>query len=204
MHDSLAQVLSFVNTKAQAVEEYLRSENTDSARQQMAELSAAARQLYAEIREGIAALRVDMSGRTFRQVIEEQAQQFADSSKLRVSVNWSGDEIGLPLTPTGEVQLLRIVQEALANIRRHAAAGAVHITISASPHDFILTVEDDGKGFDVFHSGTDGRSHFGLQTMTERAHGIGGQLAIDSAPGEGTRINVNIPSLASAQPGGGA
>jgi nitrate/nitrite-specific signal transduction histidine kinase len=70
MHDSLAQVLAFVNTKAQAVELYLREGDVISARQQMAELSAAAREVYADIREGISALRVEVAGKTLAELIE--------------------------------------------------------------------------------------------------------------------------------------
>lgn len=193
MHDSLAQVLAFVNTKAQAVEQYLRQDDLSEARQQMAELSAAAREVYADIRQGIAALRVDMAGKTLRELIDSYASEFAESAHVEVAVDWqvSDDEVDLP--PAGEVQLLRIVQEALANVRRHAGASRVDLSAVVGGGRFTLSVRDDGRGFDVSARSGDGRPRFGLQTMRERAVAIGGELAVTSAPGVGTTVTVTLP-----------
>ncbi len=193
MHDSLAQVLAFVNTKAQAVEEYLRNEDIGAARQQMAELSAAAREVYADIREGIAALRVDVAGKALDELIHEYAMQFGEAAGLRVDVDWSVGDSELVLPPAAEVQLLRIVQEALANVRRHSGAGAVEIRATTADGRLHLTVADDGHGFEPGERARDGRPQFGLQTMAERANAIGGALSVESAPGAGTRVSVVVP-----------
>ena len=198
MHDSLAQVLAFVNTKAQAVELYLRGNEVTAARQQMAELSAAAREVYADIREGIGALRADVAGRTLEELISGYAEEFGHTSGLRVTLDWDVAGDALQMSPSAEVQVLRIVQEALINVRRHAAAEEVKIHAALIDDVLALGIADDGRGFSPAARLSDGRPRFGLQTMTERANALGGSLSIDSAPGRGTTIRVRIPVPASA------
>lgn len=198
MHDSLAQVLAFVNTKAQAVELYLRGNDVVAARQQMAELSAAAREVYADIREGIGALRADVAGRTLPELISGYASEFGDAAGVQVTVDWDVASDALRMSPSAEVQVLRIVQEALANVRRHAAAEQVSIRASIVGDTLDLSIADDGRGFSLADRASDGRPRFGLQTMTERASAIGGTLRIESAPGEGTTVRVSIPVPAGA------
>ncbi|MDA0350601.1 MAG: histidine kinase [Chloroflexi bacterium] len=193
MHDSLAQVLAFVNTKAQAVELYLRNDDVTAARQQMAELSAAAREVYADIREGIGALRIKVAGRTLDELISGYATEFGESAGLRIDLDWDVEPGALQMPPSAEVQLLRIVQEALANVRRHAAAARVSIRASVASDAFALSIEDDGRGFAPSARASDGRPHFGLQTMAERASAVGGTLRVESAPGCGTTVRVRIP-----------
>ena len=204
MHDSLAQVLAFVNAKAQAVEQYLRNADIAAARQQMAELSAAAREVYADIREGIAALRVDVSGKSLHQLIDEYVAQFGESSGLSVVVDWSVPDTALDLPPTAEVQLLRIVQEALANVRRHAAAEQVEVRVSADEGQLVLVVADDGRGFEPRARAPDSRPRFGLQTMAERANAIGGALEVESTLGAGTRVRLCLPHAVRAASGADA
>jgi len=88
-----------------------------------------------------------------------------------------------------DVALLRISQEALHNIKKHAQARNVNITLSFMPDILALDVADDGEGFDTT---LDGRG-FGLKTMSERAEELGGELIIESEPGKGTTIAVSIP-----------
>ena len=87
------------------------------------------------------------------------------------------------------MQLLRIVQESLANIRKHANAHAVRILVSFDGDELTLLVEDDGIGFDQAPSGKPGE-HIGLSIMQERAFRMGGELRIESEPGEGTRVEM--------------
>lgn len=192
MHDSLAQVLAFVNTKAQAVEQYLRQKDHAEARQQMAELSAAAREVLADLRQGIAALRVDMAGKSLHELIEGYSAQFAESARLELDLDWQiAENVDLP--PAAEVQLLRIVQEALANVRKHAGASRVDLRATEVEHGLLLQVRDNGRGFVPAERSDDGRPHFGLQTMRERAAAVGGELTIESERGVGTSVRVRLP-----------
>ena len=96
---------------------------------------------------------------------------------------------GTPRTvhPEVEVTLLRAAQEALANVARHAGATRVGLTLSYMEDLVTLDVRDDGVGFEPTRAG------FGLTGMRQRVHGVGGRLAVESAPGEGTAISASVP-----------
>jgi len=101
----------------------------------------------------------------------------------------------LPLAPDVQVQLLHVVQEALSNIRKHAQARQVWVTLDPRP-ELSVTVRDDGRGFDLAarnsDDGDDG--HVGLRIMRERAAGIGAEVEITSTRGEGTQVRIAVPS----------
>jgi signal transduction histidine kinase len=104
------------------------------------------------------------------------------------------------LNPGAELQLLRIIQEALANVRKHSGANRVLVRLAESPAAIEAVVEDHGRGFAPRRGrvhGDHGAPHFGLATMRERAESIGGTLEVESSPGEGTRVRVWI-AVASA------
>jgi signal transduction histidine kinase len=94
------------------------------------------------------------------------------------------------LAPEIEEHLYRLALEALNNALKHAGASRLAVGLAAAGGEFRLTVQDDGVGFDpdVARPG-----HMGLTTMRERAAAVGGRLAIDSAPGRGTRVEVTVP-----------
>ena len=95
------------------------------------------------------------------------------------------------------MQLLFIVQEALSNIRKHARARHVHITVE-NANDFMLAVTDDGCGFDVADKEAHKDSHVGLKIMHERAGRLGARLTVTSSPGLGTRIALQLEHTARA------
>lgn len=198
MHDGMAQVLAFVNTKAQAVELYLGRGEVAVAREQMAELSAAARDVYADIRQGIGALRVQVVGKDLHTLLHEYARDFADATSVAVEVDWPDGETARLLSPEVEVHLFRIVQEALANVRRHSGARRVSIAVAVDGGQIDIAVRDDGHGFDP-RAERDGRPRFGLQTMAERARALGGHLDVESAPEQGTQVRARVPLLTAGQ-----
>jgi len=106
-----------------------------------------------------------------------------------------------PLSPDAEVTLLRVTQEALANVRKHAHAGRVALTLSYMDGEAALDVRDDGVGFGgVDGSGPNGG--LGLHGMRERVEALGGRLAVESAPGAGTTVAVTVPVLEGSGRGG--
>ena len=194
MHDGLAQVLSFVYTKAQAVELFLDRGDPGAAREHMAELAGAARKVYGDIREGIVALRVEVGGdRSLRQIIDDYVEEFRSFSRLPVEVVWDVDDGDLQLPPVVEVQMLRIVQEALTNVRRHARAGRVRVTFSRDGDTLKVSIRDDGEGFDPGRIARGEWPQFGLRAMRERAEAAGGSLAIESQPDHGTVVSARFP-----------
>ncbi|HET6314973.1 MAG TPA: GAF domain-containing protein, partial [Chloroflexota bacterium] len=150
MHDSLAQVLGYVITKAQAVQELLKRGETERAAQQVAQLGEAARTAYADVREGILALRTSLgAGRTMTDALREFLASWKEQSEVEATLVVDPAANLEALSPTAELQLLRIVQEALANVRKHAAAQHVEVRINGSANDIVeVVIVDDGRGFD--------------------------------------------------------
>ncbi len=97
------------------------------------------------------------------------------------------------LTPELQVTLYRIAQEALTNVVRHARARHVHVELTGAPGGVLLCIEDDGCGFSTHDFAQSGRQHMGMISMQERAEIVGGTLALSSAPGRGTRVEVFAP-----------
>lgn len=188
LHDGQAQVLAFVSTKAQAVREYLNQGKVDDAKVQLDQLAQAAREVYADVREGILGLRTVVDkDRTFGDVLQRFIEQWQDQSGVRVDSRLDP----IPDLPSDvELQLLRIVQEALANVRKHAAAQRVVLELKAADGSLHISLEDDGRGFDPEHFDRGRLPRFGLATMRERAEAIGGTFTINTQPGHGTRIDL--------------
>jgi len=102
------------------------------------------------------------------------------------------DGIDDRLSPTQRVSVVRIIQEALQNVRKHAAASAIAIKLEEDA----IVIEDNGRGFDLMRLASGKTRNFGLQFMRERAELLGGQLQIESRQGEGTRILLRLPEQA--------
>ena len=191
MHDGLAQVLGYVNTKAQAATLYLNRGKVEEATQQMNELAVSAREAYTDVRESIVGLRsLPEEGRTLRDALIEFVERWKEQSGVVATVNIDGS---MKLRAAVELQLIRIVQESLTNVRKHAKASRVWVDIRRDGETLRASVKDDGAGF---LRGTPNRGEFprfGLTTMHERAAGIGGALMIDSTPGQGTTVNFEMP-----------
>jgi signal transduction histidine kinase len=191
LHDGLAQILGYVNTKAQAVRLFLSRGQTEAASAQLQQLEDAANEVLADVRQAILGLRLtaqpelDLASKLLRFV-----EQFRRQSGVAVHFEVPEDTRRLHLAAGAEGELLRIVQEALSNIRKHAAAHEAWLRLEPQPRGLELTIADDGEGFDP--AAALGADRFGLVTMHERAAAIGADLQVDSSPGRGTRITVRL------------
>lgn len=193
MHDGMAQVLAYVNTKAQAVQQYLKAGKTEEAGRQLDQLATAAREAYTDVREGILALRSQPSAdRSLEEVLKTYFAQWQSSSGIGGEIHL--DE-HLEVSPRVELQLLRVIQESLANVRKHARAGKVRVDVRRLASGLEAVVEDDGVGFDPEKVARAGLPRFGLTIMRERADSAGGQLEIRSSPGRGTRVSFQLPKM---------
>jgi signal transduction histidine kinase len=196
MHDGLAQVLGYVNTKAQAAQELIGSGQPERASTQIGQLADAARDAYVDVRENILALRTSVSPeRPFMDTLRLYVEAWQDQSGVSTELSTSLDGASA-LGPAGELQLLRIVQEALANVRKHAGASHAWVRVDRDGSHLVVTIEDDGAGFDPGALTRGAFPRFGLATMRERAESVGGTLDVDSAPGRGTRVMVRVPAAA--------
>jgi signal transduction histidine kinase len=199
MHDGLAQILGYVNTKSQAVESLLDDGRTDEARRQVAELAAAARSLYVDVREAILGLRSPVPPDAgLVGAIEDYAAGFAAASKLAVVVEATEDARAIDLPPDVEAQLFRIVQESLTNVRKHAVARRVAITLRVHDERLVIELIDDGHGFPQEAPATEGWPHYGLEAMRERATAVGGTIEWRDGPDGGAVVHVETPFAGSA------
>lgn len=194
MHDGLAQVLGYINTKAQAVEEFIAQNDVIAAKEHLKQMSETARQAYREVREGILALRTQVGAeRSLPDALKEYISEFQLQLGKSTKVNLKIPE-AMNLNSIQEVQILRIVQEALTNARKHAQAKIVSVTIRQLDEELRIEVSDDGRGFNPLAIKREEWPHLGLQTMQERAEAVGGTFEIESAPGNGTKVGVSIPN----------
>lgn len=195
MHDSVAQVLGYVNTKAQATEEFLRGGQPDRALVQLGQLGEAARQAYADVREDILNLRANIAPRAgFSASLRRYLEQWQEQSGVALRCELDGVEALLgQLPPNADLQLLRIIQEALSNVRKHAGATEASVQFRREEGALVVTVEDNGVGFTPDARGQASSPRFGLLGMRERSDAIGAPITIESAPGAGARVTVTVP-----------
>jgi signal transduction histidine kinase len=190
MHDGLAQVLGYVNTKSQAIEELLDAGRTDEARGLLAELAAAARSIYVDVREAILGLRSPViPGAGVVAAVEDYAARFSEASKIAVRVEADQGARRLDLAPDVEAQVFRIVQEALTNVRKHSTAARAVVTFSVEQDGLEVVITDGGGEIQGPASPAD-RPHYGLQAMRERAASIGATVDWARVPDGGFRVRV--------------
>lgn len=203
LHDSLAQVLGYVRLQAGMARGALEAGDAERARDAIDRIDEASLAAYADVREAILGLRSHMvEARDLAGVLATYLERYRLQSGVEAVLEVDDEARAVALAPGAEAQLLRIVQEALSNVRKHAEARRVVVRLArgASPAGATLraAIDDDGKGFD-------GRSpvpsiHFGLASMRERAESVGGVLAVRTAPGEGTTVRVELPAGVAVPP----
>jgi signal transduction histidine kinase len=143
------------------------------------------------------ALRPDiLNGAPLSTALERAAAGWAKESEVPAAFVVTGTATSLP--PDAQVTLLRALQEALSNVHKHAHAQQVTVTLSYMRDVVVLDVQDDGRGFDPDQARTalltSDAGGFGLTAMRERVEQLGGALLIESAPGDGTTVVVEIPT----------
>lgn len=195
LHDGLGQVLGYIKMQGQAARDLLAQNKASAADRGLEQLVAVAHAAQDDVREyilGATATTRSQSGflATLQKYLETFGQRYLLRTELTAPPEWS-DEI---LEPTAEMQLLRIIQEALTNARKHAQAESVQVWIELGDSIVKVVIADDGVGFDPESVGSDVDQKYGLGFMRQRAHEAGGSIWIDAAPGLGTRVNVEVPT----------
>jgi signal transduction histidine kinase len=190
IHDTLAQGFTSIVMHLEAAEGAL-SGDTETLRKHIDRARSTARDSLDQARRVVQDLRPDLLEKgTLPEAIGRTAARWTGESSISVTTKTTGTPI--PLPPNFEVTLLRVTQEALSNIRKHAQATNVQVTLSYMDDLVILDVHDNGVGLEgaepsPFSSG------YGLQAMRERVENCGGTLSIESDPEEGTTVVAMIP-----------
>jgi signal transduction histidine kinase len=199
LHDSLAQALGYVRMQAAIGRTALPNDPT-AAGAALDRIDTVTADAYAEVREAILGLRTSGANadRSLVDALREYIDRYQEQAGVAVELRVGPGVSDAGLAPAVEVQLVRIIQEALANVRKHArtasAALDLELVTSAGGPRIRAVVTDKGRGFAVGQPAADaGSGHFGLAVMRERAEGIGGTLSVTSAPDRGTRVSVEVP-----------
>jgi len=193
MHDGIAQTLAHLNVRIQALKELLGAGRLDSAYAQLSHMELLMDAAYGEVRRSIYGLRIGgCLGGNLASYLSEYVRRWGDEDGVQADFSLSGAERP-ELPPEVEVQLVRIVQEALANIRQHARATRASVSLQVRGDRLRLVVQDNGRGFEPPHFSEPVGQHFGLQTMRERAESVGGHLDVQSRPGQGTCVVADLP-----------
>jgi two-component system nitrate/nitrite sensor histidine kinase NarX len=193
LHDSLAQALVGMRLQIKMLGESLYRKDVRSAQNEVRNLKSAADEAHSSLRELLSNFRLKMDDRGLVPAIRDTVERFRQESGL--AVFFQNECPDLTLSPPQEIQVFHIVQEALANIRKHSHAHNVRILLTRNPQgQYNVLIEDDGDGMST---PTDGRpgEHIGISVMRERAERLPGELSIESEPGEGTRVVLTFPRL---------
>jgi len=191
LHDDTLQSLIALNQRVQLAQLTLSDSPTAGA---IAEIQALLEQTMADLRRFTRALRpIYLEDLGLTAALEMLTREVGEANPLRVEFHRAGSE--RRLSPEVELALYRMAQEALSNVARHAQALHASLTIAFDPHAVTMTIADDGQGFQVPASPAEfaPQGHYGLLGLHERAELIGARLAIQSAPGRGAQIIVNLP-----------
>lgn len=193
LHDRVGQNLTALSISVDILKTQLPGNGNEAFRSRLDDAAALLESTAGSIENVMSDLRPPMlDDYGLLPALQWYANEF--SSRTGIQVNVDGDERIERQTQASEIALFRIAQEALNNVAKHAHARRVHITLEHSGTEFIMSVLDDGVGFDALSiSGSSRRPGLGMVTMRERTQAVGGRFEIGAASGRGTRVVVRIP-----------
>lgn len=194
IHDGLAQTLAYINLQTERLEGLIKTDKKEAAVVEAGEMRKSIQSAYLEAREAIEGLRQDLD-RPDQMIIRLTEYSNLFSQKTGIETKLCIEPNGLLIAPTVALQLLRIVQESLTNVRKHSKATRVDINVTAIEKQLELSITDNGIGFPDVPKLDQliNQQHYGLTTMRERARNLGGDLTIATGAAQGTRISVTVP-----------
>jgi signal transduction histidine kinase len=193
IHDDLAPTLGAIQLKTSMVEGLLAGGQVEQAKATVLELEDMISAAYTDVREAIFNLRAITSpGAEFLSTLQEYLDDYRQHYGLEAQLEVRDGE-AIELAGAVQVQVIRIVQEMLTNVRRHARTNIAHVCVERDNEHVRISVEDEGQGFDPARVMEQDSQYVGLQVMRERAESIGGTLTLDSQPDEGTVVVLEVP-----------
>jgi signal transduction histidine kinase len=195
IHDTLAQGLTGIITQLEAAQQTGHDAERD---RRIGNATRLARDSLAEARRSVQALRPQaLEDARFPDALAQEVARWSATSGVPAEVKTTGD--AMTMHPEVEVTLLRVAQEALANVAKHAAATHAWVTLSYMGDVVTLDVRDDGTGF-AGPGRNESGGGFGLIAMRQRVNRLAGQLEIESEPGAGTAVSASLPAIGLGPP----
>lgn len=188
LHDSIAQSLSFLKIQAQLLRGAIERQQPQQIAATLNELDEGLRESIGDVRELLVHFRTRTNQDDIQAALLQTLQKFEHQTGIPTRLQVQGD--GLQLPADVQVQVLHVLQEALSNVRKHANATHVSLDVHKGPH-WRFVVRDNGQGFEV--EASRGETHVGTRIMRERAERIGASVGIESTPGRGTAVTLELP-----------
>jgi signal transduction histidine kinase len=190
IHDGTVQTLSALKWQGQVIERELKRRGIEMP--EVGKLLNLVDEARVEALESLELLRRYTGCGQLVSHLKNYLHHLKQDSGIDYHIDLPGEEPALP--PYTELQLLRICQEAVTNIRKHAAASAISLAMTQSNGHLLITIADDGQGFDFdSQSRAAGPQGHGLSVMKERAEATGGSMTIISSPRQGTTVKIDVP-----------
>ena len=192
LHDSVKQQIFAVVMQIGATK-YLLKRDVNAAEVRLNEAEKLVHQAQQELTSLIRELRpTALEGKGLTAALRELATQWTQQTDIVANLRIEGTQT---LSLAVEEALFRIAQEALSNVARHSKATLVQMLLTTTDETVMLSVIDNGQGFDMTHQGQEGRAGIGLLSMQERVKALGGNVEIESTPAKGTQIIARCPRL---------
>jgi signal transduction histidine kinase len=193
LHDNLGQVFAFVNAQGQTVRRLLARGDISTADDYVARLVEVAREADTDIRESILGLRVSLGEQGLFPALAAYLERYERNYGIHTELSRPETLCDGAFEPAVEVQLLRILQEALANARKHAHARSVRVAFTVDDGRAQVSIRDDGQGLGPGQLSPGVGHGYGLRFMRERAEEVGGSLVVRSEPGQGAEVRATVP-----------
>ena len=192
LHDGVAQLVAHLLLRLDTIKELVEAGRRQEAQSELERLHGVADEIYDDIGESIRGLRTDVADRGLVHALRDYVDLFEE--RHRVSVRLQTDDGADHLSPLAAFQIFRLIQEALTNVRKHARAREVAITLTFDgPDQLKVVITDDGQGFNPGSSRSGKERPLGLTSMRERVESLGGTFQVRSQPGLGTHLTATIP-----------
>lgn len=197
LHDSLAQSLVSMRLQIKMLGEILFKKDIRGAQNEVSRLKTSIDEAHEDLRDVLGNFKSRIDDRGLVPAIKGLVLRFKEETKISVFLQNEWNEYSF--SPVQEVQIYRIIQEALTNVRKHSNASNVRIVLKYGQDDqndgFIILVEDDGHGIETSEHKSRPGENIGITIMKERAQRLGGKLSIESEPGDGTQIFLSFPAI---------
>lgn len=190
LHDTVAQALGYLNLKVGLTAASLNADRLKEANTSLQELKQVINETYTDVREEIFNLRAQtLSDLTFMELLARYLDKYRRFYNLDIQLSHEAETTHFEFSPSITSQVIRTIQEALINVRKHAQVNTALIRLRQDNGQPCISIEDEGQGFDL--EAVKGKTtSFGLQIMRERIESVGGRLEIESAPNRGTRVTL--------------
>jgi two-component system sensor histidine kinase DegS len=192
LHDGVAQLVADLLLRLDTIKDLVETDRQHEAEVELERLHEVADEIYEDIGESIAGLRTNVTERGLIGALQDYIDQFEE--RHQIPTNFQVDETADWLSPLASLQVFRFIQEALTNVRKHAKARKVTVTLtSILPNQLKIVIVDDGQGFMPDREKNGKAGSLGMTSMRERAESLGGTFHVNSQPGSGTAITAVIP-----------